>query len=324
VVREQIPTRNVIGLLPGRGSLADEYVVIGAHYDHLGVVVPRGSREAEPEIHNGADDNASGTAGLIELARAFAHTGVEGRSLLFIAFSAEEIGLLGSKHFVEHPTVAMESIVAMLNMDMIGRLRDDRLQVFGTQTAPHFEDLVTRTAAELELEVRTSGGGFGPSDHTSFYRRKIPVLHFFTGIHHDYHRPSDTADKMNSVGGAKVTEAVYVVAWELVSAPEPPQYVAVPERGPARTGLRVRMGIMPSYVEDEDPGMVVDGVSPDSPAEKAGLREGDRLLMIGEHEVDGVYNLMDALAAYSPGDEASLTVIRDGQRVQMAVKFEAP
>ncbi|GMU24874.1 MAG: hypothetical protein AMXMBFR13_49450 [Phycisphaerae bacterium] len=328
LVRRQVPTRNVIGMLPGNGPLADEFIVIGAHYDHLGKVLPRRASspqpaERQPEIHNGADDNASGTAGVIELARAFGQRGTDGRSLLFIAFSAEEMGLLGSDWFVDHPTIPLEKIVAMLNMDMIGRLRDNRLEVFGIQTASEFEDILNRQAGLLGFQLKASGGGFGPSDHTSFYKKKIPALHFFTGLHNDYHMPGDDTHTVNAEGGAKVVQLIHNVAAGLTAAPQRPTYVAVVDKERPRTGLKVRLGVLPSYADDEEPGMQIEGASPASPAERAGLREGDRILMIGTHEVNDVHGLMDALGAFNPNDEATITVLREGRRLKLGVKFEA-
>jgi hypothetical protein len=328
LVRRQVPTRNVIGMLPGNGPLADEFIVIGAHYDHLGKVLPRRPSssqpvERQPEIHNGADDNASGTAGVIELARAFGSRRTDGRSLLFIAFSAEEMGLLGSDWFVDHPTIPLDRVVAMLNMDMIGRLRDNRLEVFGIQTASEFEDILNRQAELLGFQLKASGGGFGPSDHTSFYKKKIPALHFFTGLHNDYHMPGDDTHTVNAEGGAKVVQLIHNVAAELTAAPQRPTYVAVVDKERPRTGLKVRLGVLPSYADDEEPGMQIEGASPASPAERAGLREGDRILMIGTHEVNDVHGLMDALGAFNPNDEATITVLREGQRLKLGVKFEA-
>ncbi len=328
--RERGTARNVIGVIRGTGLLADEYVVIGAHYDHLGRTIPRGPHptsqpgDLKPEIHNGADDNASGVAGLIELARIFAAHAAPRRSILFIAFSGEEMGLLGSMHFVNHPAVPLDHIIAMLNMDMIGRLRKDQLQVFGIRTAREFAPLVERESGVLGFDLKTSAGGFGPSDHTSFYSKKIPVLHFFTGVHEDYHRPGDDTDKINAPGGARVVQLIYRIAQAIIAAPSRPAYVAVAESQPSRSGLKVRLGVMPSYAEDDQPGMLIDGVSPGSPAERGGLQGGDRILMVGDHAINNVYDFMDALGRYKPGDEADLTVLRNGQRIKVPVKFEAP
>ncbi len=332
VIRPRATTRNVIGCLPGRGPLTGEYIVIGAHYDHLGVTVPRNAHSAsqpaslDPQIHNGADDNASGTAAVIELARVFAAHRPRGphRSLLFMAFSGEEIGLLGSDHFVDHPTVPLDRIAAMLNLDMVGRMHDRRLQVLGVKTGSEFDSLVRREAETLGLDLKTSGGGFGPSDQTSFYKKKIPVMHFFTGVHRDYHLPTDDADRINADGTADVTRFVYHVAAALACSTTRPTYVSVAEEGPRRTRLKVRMGVMPSYVDEDQPGMTLDGVSPDSPAERAGLREGDQLLFVGDVAIDNVYDLMHALGSHDPGDTTVVTVLRDGRHLKFPLTFEAP
>lgn len=330
IERPRSETRNVIGMISGDGPNADEIIVIGGHYDHLGVTVPyihhgdRPEGDAEPQIHNGADDNASGTAGVIELAHAFAGVSLN-RSMMFIAFTAEEIGLLGSQHFVDNPTVALDQIVAMINLDMIGRLREDRLTVFGVRTAESFEPLVERHAGRMGFDLTTSAGGFGPSDHTSFYAREIPVLHFFTGLHEDYHMPTDVADRVNFEGGRRVTEMVYRVAYELNHHRRAPVYVAVVEERPqmGSPAARVRLGVMPSYTDDEAPGLRLSGVMPESPAARAGLQAGDRLLAIGEHAVDDAYNLMDVLARHEPGDEVEVSLIRDGEEVRLTITFEA-
>ena len=330
VVRQRALTRNVIARLPGAGASADEHVVIGAHYDHLGLTAPRHihgepSADAEKEIHNGADDNASGTAVIVEVARLLAKGRSPSRSVLFIAFTAEEMGLLGSDYFVDHPTVPLDKIVAMLNLDMVGRMRNRQVQVHGVKTGAEFESLLKKECWKLGLNLSTSPGGFGPSDHTSFYKKKIPVLHFFTGLHDDYHKPTDDVEKVSLYGTRKISQLVYEVSRDILSAQRPPTYVAVAEKKSPRTGqLKVRMGIMPSYAEDEQPGMTIEGVSPLSPAEKAGLREGDQLLYISEHEVNDVYDLMAAMGHYEPSDEVMLTVVRDGQRHKLPLTFEQP
>ncbi|HOB76330.1 MAG TPA: M28 family peptidase [Phycisphaerae bacterium] len=326
LVKRTVTTRNVLAVLPGSGPDADEHIVIGAHYDHIGRTTPRkraGAGPVVPEVHNGADDNASGTAGILELARIFALRGAPNRSLLFIAFSGEESGLLGSAHYVENPTVPLEQTVAMINLDMIGRLRYNRLEAFGTNTGTSFQRLVTHHARLMGFHLKASGGGFGPSDHTSFYRNEIPVLHFFTGIHKDYHMPSDDTETINAEGGARVVHLVYNVAHALANAPARPRYVAVAEKPTPRTGLKVRLGVMPSYAEDDQPGLLIDGVSADSPAEQAGLQEGDRILSIGNVEVNDVYGLMEAMNHYNPGDEAKILILRNGKRVEVGVTFEA-
>ncbi|MEP0841917.1 MAG: M28 family peptidase, partial [Phycisphaerae bacterium] len=328
VVPKTVTARNVVGLLPGRGPKADEYVVVGAHYDHLGRTPPRrptGSAPAgEAQIHNGADDNASGTAGLIELARAFGARGAPRRSLLFIAFSGEELGLFGSAHYVDHPLVPIEKTVAMLNLDMIGRMRGDKVDVLGIDTAREFDALIRPRGERLGLKVNAGTGGFGPSDHASFYKKKVPAVHFFTGLHNEYHMPEDDAATINAPGAARVVRFVYQVADALAGARGRPTYTPAKPREAPRTGLKVRLGVLPSYAQDDRPGMLIEGTSPGSPAAKAGLREGDRLLRIGDQEVNDVYGLMDALARYNPGDTARLSIVRGDKKLELHVTFEAP
>lgn len=330
IIRESATTRNVIGRVPGAGTLADEYVVIGAHYDHLGrtaLQFPDSKRTYDPNgeyIHHGADDNASGTAGLIELAKALAAGNGPRRSVLFIAFSGEESGLLGSEHYVDHPTVPLDKIVAMLNMDMIGRLRKDKLTVYGVDTSPEFKELVKVHSEAGGFDLSTVASGFGPSDHTSFYRKKIPVLHFFSGLHKDYHRPSDTADRINSQGAVRILEMVRSVAEMLGSSPNPPGYVKtkIAGDGKRRSHLKVRMGIMPSYADDDEDGMFVSGIVEDGPADRAGVQDDDCILWIGPTQVNDIYDYMQALEAYEAGDEVVVKVLRDGDIVSIQIKLE--
>ena len=201
--------KNVVGVLAGEGPLADETIVVGAHYDHVGFGGPGSLAPWTHEVHNGADDNASGTAALIEVAERLA-TSEKGprRRVVFIAFTAEERGLIGSAYYCRNPRFALEKTVAMINMDMVGRLVDDKLIVYGTGTAAEFDHLMDTTAARLKFEITKHEGGFGPSDHASFYAQKIPVLHLFTGNHNDYHRPSDDVEKLNVPGMRRVVDFV--------------------------------------------------------------------------------------------------------------------
>lgn len=322
VVREKAKTRNVLGILKGVGPLAHEIVVIGAHYDHLGITIPRSARRhsAEavdqiPQIHNGADDNASGTAGVIELARKFASQQPLKRSVLFMAFSGEESGLLGSKFFVNHPSVDLENVVAMLNMDMIGRLGEDKntIQVFGTEAAESFDEMLKQLAKKHQFELKGSASATGPSDHTSFYQKKIPALHFFSGLHEDYHRPSDDADKLNTDKAVAFLAYIEDVAWSIIDGDERPvyHYVAAPAQMGGRRS-KVRMGIMPSYA-DSGEGLGVDGVLQDSPALKGGMKDGDVIVRIGETKVKNIYDYMAALRDKNPGDEVEVDVLRDGK-----------
>lgn len=331
VKRSTTTTPNVIGILPGKGPKADEYLVIGGHYDHLGEIVPgRGfgrserTEEPEPQIHNGADDNASGTAGVIELAKYFAKRTDLNRGIAFIAFSGEEIGLLGSKHYVDNPTVPFEKIVAMINLDMIGRLPADsnEVQVFGTKAAEEFDAPLTRIAESRGLVLKGSASAIGPSDHASFYRKKIPALHFFTGLHSDYHRPGDDTDKVNAEGAMAVLGMVQDMAVEIANAESRPTYHEVKERADVgRGGYRVRMGIYPSYA-DNDKGMQVEGVVEDGPAMKSGMKAEDIITRIGETQVRNINDYMGALRNNKPGDEVEVVVIRDGAELTLKVKLE--
>ncbi|MCS6852191.1 MAG: M28 family peptidase, partial [Gemmataceae bacterium] len=275
VKRTKIAVKNVVGVLEGAGPLAKETVILGAHYDHLGYGGRASlARDKKAAIHYGADDNASGTTMLLELARRLgADEKREGRRLVFIAFSAEESGLLGSEYYTRHPIFPLADTVAMINMDMVGRLRPDRkeankdeLIVYGTGTAKTFDELIERVNKKHEFKLKKVPGGMGPSDHASFYIQKVPVLFFFTGEHTDYHRPSDTADKINVAGMRRIADLVEEVARELATVRERPQYVKV--AGGGRDGVVSnipRIGIRPSY-SDTDPGVLLAGVLEGGPA----------------------------------------------------------
>jgi aminopeptidase YwaD len=315
--------RNVIGFLPGNDPVKrEEIIVIGAHYDHIGFGEV-GSLAPEPGgIHHGADDNASGTAGLLELARTLAADRAQlQRSVLFIAFSGEEEGLVGSAHFVRNPTVPIDKIVAMLNLDMIGRMTNDRLSVSGIGSSPQWEEMV-KAANSDGLSLNLGQSATGGSDHTSFFLRNIPVLFFFTGMHPDYHRPSDTWDKINYEGQAKVVRMVYRVAMALSQREEriafsrPQQTASEPPARPR--GGRVRLGIIPEYTDDNK-GVLLQGVSPGSPAEKAGLKAGDRIIAINGKRVENIEQLMALYGELEPGKAAELTILRNGQELKVQI-----
>jgi hypothetical protein len=328
IVEIRQKTSNVIGYLEGNDPvLKNEVLVLGAHYDHLGWG-GEGSGSLRPDtvaIHNGADDNASGTAGLLELAQAFAARRHQlKRSILFIAFAAEELGLLGSAHFVKSPTLPLERLVAMLNMDMIGRLNNRTLIVYGIGTSPGFEDLVRRQNRDSTFYLKLNKDGFGPSDHASFYGKQIPVFHFFTGIHGDYHRPSDDVDKLNYEGMRSIAEYIQAITLELNAAETKPTYVAVevprPPGGGGR-GTRVYVGTIPDYGEQSE-GMKISGVREGSPAAKAGLRGGDVIVKFGKVEVKNLYDFTYALGEYKPGDEVDVVVKRGSETLNMKVVLE--
>lgn len=307
-------TANVLGLLPGSDpSLNTEALVIGAHYDHLGLG-GSSSLEGASAIHPGADDNASGVAAVLELARTLAPLrGTLKRSVLFIAFGAEEEGTLGSLHYVKEPTLAVVKIVAMLNLDMVGRLREDTVEVHGAGTSPAWKPLLTSANAETKLVLKLREGGYGPSDHSSFYAAGKPVLFFFTGTHADYHRASDTADKLNAPGEERIVRLVANVAQGILGAAARPELTVVanePKVQDSPSGaLRAWVGTIPDYSEEKG-GLKLSGVSPGSPAEKVGLKRGDVIVKLGDKEISSIYDYMYALQERKPGEHVTLVVNR--------------
>jgi Zn-dependent M28 family amino/carboxypeptidase len=305
-------------------------VILGAHYDHLGYGGTSSLAPGSDEPHNGADDNASGTAALLEAARVLAgRQGGLSRDVLFVAFSGEETGILGSGHFVREPPegIDVEGAVAMINMDMVGRLRD-RLTVLGIDSAQEWEALVPPLCAELELPCELGGDAYGPSDHTSFYAGGVPVLMLFTGVHDDYHRPSDDTEKINAGGGARIARLAADVATELARREEPLTYrklSAPAPRGDSRSG-GASLGVVPDYSgggagEGGGEGMLLSDVRPEGPADQAGMRRDDRLVELGGHEIRGVHDLVYVLRQAKPGETVNAVVLRDGERIEMEVTF---
>ena len=313
---------NVVGILPGADpDLRTQRVVIGAHYDHLGFGhFGALDRQAEGKVHPGADDNASGTAVLMELARRIAKLPVKpGRTMVFAAFSGEELGLYGSRHFIEH-SESTSAIKAMINLDMVGRLRENRVTLFGARSGENLSALVTRSARGLGLEI-TESNDVGRSDHMSFYSRKIPVLHFFTGTHGDYHRATDTWEKLNLEGMARISDLVLVTALELANSKEPVHFVSLPSRSPARIGSArgvggVYLGTIPDYGAIAT-GVRLAGVSSGSPAAQAGLREGDVIVRVGDKDIQNIEDLTDALQAHKSGDQVNVVVLRAGATITL-------
>jgi hypothetical protein len=314
---------NVLAYLPGKTS---EYIVIGAHYDHLG----RGdSNSMAPsqigQIHPGADDNASGTAGVLELARLFAPLkGQLDRGILFMSFSGEELGLLGSAHWVQNPTLPLDKCVAMINMDMIGRIRDNKVYVGGVGTGSTFQLILDQAQKKSDFKLEYSAGGYAASDHTSFVAKKIPVLFFFSGLHSDYHKPSDTDDKINAPSAAQLLDLVGEVALQLASAPQPPQFINVVEAKPAGGGgggYGPYFGSVPDFGEVKD-GVRFSDVRPGSPAAKAGLKAGDILVQFGSMPIHNLYDFTDALRRSKVGQVVEVKVLRDGQPLTVSVKLE--
>jgi hypothetical protein len=320
---------NVMGMLEGSDAkLKSEYVVIGAHYDHLGLGGPE-SLEGNPygKIHHGADDNASGTAALLELARVLASDRAQlKRSIIFMAFSGEELGLLGSAAFTREPLVPLTSVSAMLNMDMVGRLRDNSLFVGGVGTSPAWQPLLDKLNAKAEnnFKLGTGQDGLGPSDHQSFYIKDIPVLFFFTGSHAEYHKSSDTAEKINAEGERQIAEFVRQIAVSVASEPERIAFTRVKSDNSTqgrRGSFRVSIGTVPSYAEQTD-GMKLDGVRPGSPAEKAGIKAGDVIIKLGQMNIKNVYDYTAALGELKAGEEVEVVVRRDGQELKLKVTPE--
>lgn len=322
VTPKRSTTSNVVGLLRGADA-APGALVVGAHYDHLGLGMS-GSLDPAPDgkIHHGADDNASGVAGLLELARRLRVGPPPGRSVIFVAFGAEEEGALGSSYFVKHPPVALEKIGAMGNLDMVGRLREDRLDVYGVGTSPLWRPLVEEAARKPGLKLKLHEGGYGPSDHNPFYVAGKPVLFVFTGSHSDYHRPSDTADKIDSAGIARVVELIEGVVRGAAGSREPIAFTRVAadkeEQSSPPRGVRVWVGGIPDYSE-EVVGVKISGVSPGSPAEKAGMQAGDVIVRFGEKQIRNIYDYTYALGDKKPGEKVELVVKRADAEVSLEI-----
>ncbi len=382
IVRREAPSFNVVGILPGtEPKLKDEAIVIGAHYDHLGRGGEGSLAPREGDIHHGADDNASGVAGLIELARLLSTQNPKPRrTIVFIAFSGEEEGLIGSSYYVNHPIVPLANTIAMINMDMIGRLKDQKLIVGGIGTAQEWRSMIgahntpesIRTAAlndalsgrmssppnlrvnvdptkasptGVPIVVAANGqpvvtaempklpppdlarpfaltlneDGYGPSDHSSFYSKQIPVLFFWTGNHDDYHKPSDTADKINYEGEARIVSFVERIVRDIGKSDKRPAYTVAKSDSQGRTmGFRVYLGTIPNYADSND-GLKLDGVRDDSPASKAGLKAGDKIVKMAGREVKNVYDYTYALGEMKAGEEYEVEIVRGSERLKLKI-----
>ncbi len=311
-----ITGRNVLAFIDNDAS---QTIVIGAHYDHLGYNEYGGSlyRGEEKQIHNGADDNASGVAVLLNLASKLKESN-KGNNYLFMTFSGEEMGLLGSNYFVKNSTVATDSINYMLNMDMVGRLKQDStLAVYGTGTSPIFKHVITASNNKFKLIEKESG--VGPSDHTSFYLNDIPVLHFFTGQHEDYHKPSDDFDKLNYDGMETISAYIYDIITDLDDNGEL-AFRKTKNESDSAPRFKVTLGVVPDYMFDGK-GMRIDGVSEDKPAQKAGLQKGDIVIQLGDLEVKDMMGYMTALSKFEKGNTTTVKVERDGKVVEAQVTF---
>jgi hypothetical protein len=320
-------TANVVGLLPGSGSLRNQAVLVGAHFDHLGTG-PAGSLEPDSAgvVHNGADDNASGTAALLEVARLLAEErrGAavrNARAVVFVLFSGEEQGLLGSSWYAEHPVIQMDSTIAMINFDMVGRMRGGRLLALGAGSAVEWPALLDSANAPLGLDLRASGDGWGPSDHASFFARKRPVLHLFTDLHENYHRTSDDAARIDADGIVRAADLAAALVRRLAARPAQLTFVDAPPPPPpavAASGSRPVLGTIPDMT-GEPGGVRLSGVRAGSPAEAAGLRAGDVLTGLGEHPIANLQDFQNALMAHRPGDRVEVRFRRDSQAMSVMV-----
>lgn len=294
-------------------------VVLGAHYDHLGMGEDGNSRYTgkEPQIHNGADDNASGTAALMQLASWIQNSSFKKYNYLFVHFSAEELGLIGSKAFVKDMSLDSSSIAYMINMDMVGRLNDSThaLTVGGVGTAKVWGSVISND----NFKVSIDSSGVGPSDHSSFYHQGIPVLFFFTGTHTDYHKPEDDADKINYKGEAAIIKYVYNVVDRMEDKPRP-EFTPTKQKDIGKVRFKVTLGIMPDYAFQGE-GVRVDGVTEERPAQVAGVKGGDIITAIGDLEIKGMQTYMEALAAFNVGDVTTVTIKREGKEMTMPLTF---
>jgi Zn-dependent M28 family amino/carboxypeptidase len=369
ITRRLSPSANVIGILDGSDpTLKNEVIVIGAHYDHLGHGGEGSLAPREGEIHHGADDNASGTAGMLELARLFSSQKLRPRrTIVFMAFSGEEEGLLGSNYYVNHPIVPLANTVTMINMDMIGRMKDNKLIVGGVGTAPQWRQTLAAanapermrvavapaSPAETTRPVSTVGrevpgravpivtgsngrpvvtlsfekpfdlalneDGFGPSDHSSFYAKQIPVLFFWTGSHEDYHKPSDTADKINYADEVRILSLVTRIVYDIDTNDKRPVYAVAKSESTGRAGgFRVYLGTIPNYAESND-GLLLDGVRDESPAAKAGIKAGDKIVKLAGRDVRNVYDYTYALGEMKAGQEYEVELMRAGERIKVVI-----
>ncbi len=313
---------NVGGLLKGNDPvLSNEYLVFGAHFDHLGWGNSNSLYQGDPQIHNGADDNASGTTGLLELSEKFASIRNKlNRSIIFFAFSGEEIGLLGSNYLVNHFPVPIENVISMFNMDMIGRLKDNSLMVYGTGTSSNWKNILN-DKNRYELKLSFNDEGFGPSDHSSFYGKKIPVLFFFTGTHSDYHRPSDDFDKINSEGQERILKYIFEVAEKVLNNNDKPDYIAVERKDSGRMNApKVWIGTIPDFA-GETVGYKLSGVSEGSPAAIAGLKGGDIIIKFGESKISNLYDFTYAIGNYKPGDKVKV-IVKRGEEEEKEFELE--
>lgn len=306
---------NVIGFIDNGAKTT---VVIGAHYDHLGMGGEGSLYRDGDAIHNGADDNASGVAVMLELAYRIKTSDLKGQNYLFMAFSGEEMGLLGSNYFTKNATIDLSTVSYMINMDMVGRLNDESvLAINGVGTSPRWNQIINATNKDFKLA--TTDSGVGPSDHTSFYLNDIPVLHFFTGQHEDYHKPGDDANKLNYKGMQQIADYIYRITRESDNAGKL-SFRKTKNESEEVPRFKVGLGVVPDYLFTGK-GMRIDGVSEDKPAQKAGLLKGDIVVKMGDSTVVDMMSYMRALSSFNPGQTTRVTVSRNGNNVEKEITF---
>jgi hypothetical protein len=313
---------NVGGILEGNDpELKDEYLIIGAHFDHLGMGGENSLYKGKPQVHNGADDNASGTTGVLELAEKFAsQKDMVKRNIVFLTFSGEELGLLGSNYFVNNMPFLPEAAATMINMDMIGRLKDSSLIVYGTGTSSNWKDILNKYNS-YGFKLSFNDEGFGPSDHSSFYGKKSPVLFFFTGTHEDYHKPSDDSDKINSEGEEDILKYAYDIVMDIDQNTSRPDYLLVEKKESGKMFTRkVYVGTIPDFAGNVD-GYKISGVSEGSPAQTAGLQGGDIIIKFGDKKISNIYDFTYALADFVPGDIVDVVVKRGEEELTFNVQL---
>ena len=307
---------NVIGYID---NASQEIIVIGAHYDHLGFGGFSSLHRGDSSVHNGADDNASGVAVMLELGTRLAQTEMQ-KDLLLIAFTGEEKGLWGSNYFVKHPTIDLDQVTAMINLDMVGRLNEDKsLVVHGTGTSPDWEGWLT-TANNDSLDLIFKPSGVGPSDHTSFYLQDLPVLHFFTGQHEDYHKPGDDFEKLNYQGMLEVSDLIERLIAEIDQS-QKLAFTKTKDESQDTPRFKVTLGVVPDYLFDGQ-GMRIDGVTEGKPASQAGLQKGDVVIQLGDEAVEDMMSYMKALSKFESGDTTTVVVSRDDTEVSAAIEFQ--
>ena len=329
VVFHKTETRNVIGIIEGSDAeLKSEYVAVGAHYDHLGWGGPTtSSREPEMHaVHYGADDNGSGTSSLLEIADKLAHADFK-RSVVIIAFGAEEIGTIGSKFFTNNPTVPKEKIVAMVNLDMVGRLKDTKeITVSGVGTSKEGEELLNEILhdKERDLVLGVEYNGFGPSDHANFYVEDIPVFFFNTGAHEDYHTPRDVVEEINFEGLQRVTDYAYDLTANLLNTDAALTFQEAGPKGRAKNTRKgkVKLGIMPNFGKSEEDGLRVDGVTTGSAADRGGIEKGDVIVGIAGKEVHNIYEYMARMTKVRPGQTINVDIMRDGNKKILIIQID--